>query len=233
MELTLIIILVIVGYYIIRMIQQNSPESKIERLESSAEEFYPALLKEAKEDVKKWEKDLSSVKKVIFKKQTISKKLAEDIKRFKGSFSEFMDLHKDVPWEENMKLMAFFLIRSKSPMPTVIPEKIEYRSESGTKKGEIVNILEKVRIRFKEIKEFKDNYLRLKERYKLDSGEVRLGLAQDYFDYYYTRKQINSEFNWLNYALEKKMADDIFEKMRELEIRSEEIIKRINKKLLS
>lgn len=188
MELSLLIILVAIGYWIWKSIQQNSPESKIDRLESSAEGFYPAVLKEAEEDVKKWEKELGSVKKVVFKKE------------------------------------------SKSPMPRVIPERIEYRSESGTEKEKIVKILQKVRTRLKEIREFNDNYLRLKERYKLDSGEVRLALAQDYFDYYYTRKQINSEFDWLNYA-DNKWADEIFEEMRTLEIRAEEIVKRVTKKV--
>lgn len=223
--------LVVAGYWIYKSIQQNSPDSKITRLEDSAEEFYPAVLKETEEDVKRWEKELGSVKKVVFKKQSISKKIADEIRRFKGTFSEFMELHKDITPDENMKLMMFFLKRSKSPMPRIIPERIEYRSDSGTEKEEIIKILEKVRIRLKEIKEFKDSYLRLKERYKLDSGEVRLGLAHDYFDYYYTRKQINSEFNWLNYALEKKMADDIYEKMRELDIKAEEIVKRFDKRL--
>lgn len=230
MELSLLIILVVIGYWIWKSIQQNSPESKIDRLESSAEGFYPAVFKEAEEDVKKWEKELGSIKKVVFKKESISEKLADEIKSFKGTFSEFMELHKNITPDENVKLMMFFLKRSESPMPRVIPERIEYRSESGTEKEKIVKILEKVRTRLKEIKEFNDNYLRLKERYKLDSGEVRLALAQDYFDYYYTRKQINSEFDWLNYA-DNKWADEIFEKMRTLEIRAEEIVKRVTKKV--
>lgn len=230
MELSLLIVLVVIGYWIWKSIQQNSPEAKIERLENSAEEFYPAVVKEAEESVKKWEKELGSVKKVVFKKQSISRKLAEEIKRFQGTFSEFMELHKDITPDEKMKLMMFFLKRSESPMPIVIPERIKYQSESGTEKEEVVKILEKVRTRLKEIREFKDNYLRLKERYKLDSRDVRLALAQDYFDYFYTRRQINSEFDWLNYA-DNKWADEIFEKMRTLEIRAEEIVKRFDKKL--
>lgn len=231
MELTLIIILVIVGYYFVRMIQQNSPESKIERLETPVIEFYPTVVKEAEDDVKKWEKELGSVKKVVFKKQSISRKLAGEIKRFQGTFSEFMELHKDITPDENKKLMLFFLYRSKSPMPIVIPERIEYQSESGTEKEKIVKILEKVNTRLKEIREFKDNYLRLKERHKLDSGEVRLALAQDYFDYYFIRNQINEVFKRLNYSPTKEIDDNIFETMKELEIRSEEIVNRFKKKL--
>lgn len=227
MELFLIIILVAVGYWIYKAIQQNSPEAKIARLEDSAEEFYPAVVKEAEDSVKKWEKELASVKRVVIEKQTISQKQLTEMKRFKGNFSGFMEEHKNASSDEKMKFMKFFL-RSNS---TVIPREVSFRSESGTEKKEIIKLLEITRNKLKEIREFRDNYLRLKERHKLDSGVERIALAQDYFDYYYTRKQINSEFNWLNYALEKNMADDIYEKMRELDIKAEEILKRFDKKL--
>lgn len=231
MELFLIILLAAVGYWIYKAIQQNSPNVKIERLENSTEEFYPVVVKEAEDDVKKWEKELGSVKKVVFKKQSISRKLADEIKRFQGTFSEFMESHNDINPDENKKLMIFFLYRSKSPMPIVIPERIEYRSESGTEKEKIVNILEKVNAKLKEIREFKDNYLRLKERYKMDSGEVKLALAQDYFNYYFIRNKVNEVFKRLDYSTTKKMDDGIFEAIKELEIRTEEIVKRITKKV--
>mgnify|MGYP001594336108 CR=1 FL=1 len=56
MELFLIIILIAIGYWIYKSIQQNSPDSKIARLENSAEGFYPAIVKESEDNVKKWEK---------------------------------------------------------------------------------------------------------------------------------------------------------------------------------
>lgn len=228
MEWTLLIIVLIVGYYIYKTNQQNSPDAKIARLEDSAEEFYPGVLKEAEESVRKWEKEFTSVKRVVTEKQTISKKQLAEMKQFKGNFSGFMEQHKNASSDEKMKFMKFF-IRSNS---TVIPRKISFRSESGTEKEEIIKHLEFTRKKLKEIREFRDNYLRLKERHKLDSGTERIALAQDYFDYYYTRKQINSEFDWLNYA-DNKWADEIFEKMRTLEIRAEGIVRRFNRQVTS
>lgn len=172
MEWVLLIIILTVGYYVYKTIQQNNPETKIERLEGLADQFYPEVVKEAEKSVGKWYEQLHSIAKGKTKKYTITGQTREDVEKFVGNTEK----------------------------------------------------------RLKEIKDFKDNYIRLKEKNKHESSQIRLALAQDYFDYYYTRTQINNEFKHLDYA-DNDWADRIFEEMKELEIKSEEIVKRLGKQL--
>lgn len=228
MEWTLLIIALIVGYYIYNSVKQNSPESKIERLENSAEEFYPAVVKEAEEDVKDVEKELASVNKVVTKDETISKELFTEIKKYKNDFSGFMAQHKGV---DSMKLTKYFLAH---PTSTTIHGKTSYVSKSGTEKSELTRRLGILETKLNVIKSFKNNYIRLKEKYKHDSGEKKLALAQDYFDYFYTRTEINNELKHLKHAIyDKEWSNRIYKTETKLEIKAEEIVKRFDKKFFS
>lgn len=230
MEWILIIIALIAGYYIYKTSQQNSLDPKIERLENSAEEFYPAVIKVAEEDVKEVEKELASVKKVVTKDETISKELLAEIKKFKkGDLSGFMSQHEDADSREKMKLAMYFFVY---PSTTTIPGKTRYVSKEGNEK---VNLLDRLGIREAKLNviiNFKNNYIRLKERYKHDSGEKRLALAQDYFDYFHARTKINNELIHLEHAIyDKEWSERIYKTETELEIKAEEIVKRFNKQV--
>lgn len=230
MEWILTIIVIIVGYFIYKTIQQNSPDTKIERLENSAEEFYLAVVKEAEDDVRKVEKELVSVKKIVTKDETISKELLAEIKKFKkGDLSNFMTPHEGIDSREKMKLARYFFAY---PNSTTIPGKTSYVSSSGTEKSELTRRLGILEAKLNVIKNFKNNYIRLKERHKHDSGEKRLALAQDYFDYLHARIEINIELGHLEHAIyDKDWSNRIYETETKLAIKAEEIVKRITKKV--
>lgn len=122
-----------------------------------------------------------------------------------------------------------------------VVKKVEQEVEGGKKSGSLLGLVSETKKkelmkndqnRLKEIKDFKHNYTRLKERNKHEPNERKLALAQDYFDYYYTRTKINDGFRNLDFV-DNKGADDIFEEMHELDIKAEEIVKRFNNQIAS